>query len=181
MASCTQYALKGFGQECQGSASGLKRLLIGLEREWEVVPSTSTSGAPHNATLSATTTGTPVFYEYFIAEESTSLTSTLNINNQNGVKYYQNVVAATFIRMRPEKHLQMQALANEKLIILVQDSNGQYWVFNNASASAETAQSGLAADDLSGYQIELSGRTPVLPYAVATSDLPQIDEVQPYN
>lgn len=175
MATCTQYALKGFGQECQGSASGLKRLLIGLDREWDVVPAAS----GHSATISATTTGSPVFYEYFIAEESTSLTSTLNINNQNGVKYYQNVVAATFIRMRPEKHIQMQALANEKLIILVQDSNNQYWVFDNATATAETAQSGLAADDLSGYQIELSGRTPVLPYSV--TQLPSIDEAQPYN
>lgn len=181
MATCTQYAIKGFGQECQGSASGLKRLLIGLEREWQIVPSSYTSGAPHNATISATTTGSPVFYEYYIADEAASLTSTLNINNTNGVKYYQNELQVTWVRMRPEKHLQMQALANEKLIILTQDANGTYWVFDNAMASAETAQSGLAADDLSGYQVTISGRTPVLPYKVDNTDLPAVDEATPYN
>lgn len=174
--SCTQYALKGMGQECQGSASGLKRLIIGLAREWTIVPAAS----GHSATISGTSTGVTM-YEYYISDESTSLTSTLNINNQNGVKYYQNVINATFVRMREEKHIELQALANEKLVILVQDNNGQYWAFDNASATAETAQSGQSFDDLSGYQIEISGRNALLPYAVSSSNLPTIDTPAVYE
>lgn len=173
--SCTAYALKGMGQECAGSAAGLKRLMIGLAREWRVNAATG-----HSATLSATTTGA-TFYEYYIADESTSLTSTLNINNQNGIKYYSNVVNATFVRMRPEKHIELQALANEKLVILVQDNNGQYWVFDNASTTSETAQSGQSFDDLSGYQIEITGRNPLLPYAVSENNLPDIDTPEVYE
>lgn len=163
--SCTQYALKGMGQECQGSASGLKRLLIGVARDWDIVPSSSTTR--HLATLSGTSSASTMF-EYYIADESTSLTSTLNINNQNGVKYYQNVINATFVRMREEKHIELQALANEKLVILVQDNNKSWWAFDNARATAETAQSGQSFDDLSGYQVEISGRNALLPYAVET-------------
>lgn len=159
--TCTQYGLVGMGQECQGSASGLKRLLIGVARDWTVVPAAS----GHSATLSGTTTAATM-YEYYISDESTSLTSTLNINNQNGVKYYQNVINATFVRMREEKHMELIALANEKLVILVQDNNNSWWTFDNASATAETAQSGQSFDDLSGYQVEISGRNALLPYAV---------------
>lgn len=174
--SCVTYALKGMGQECEGSASGLKRLLIGLSREWTVTP-----GSAHTATISASTTGSPSFYEYYITEESTSLTSTLNVNNANGVKYYSNTINATFIRMRPEKHIELQALANEKLVVIVQDNNGQYWVVDNASASAETAQSGQAFDDLSGYQLEITSRTAVLPYAIDAGNLPSIDTPDVYE
>lgn len=168
--ACTQYALKGMPQECAGSAAGLKRLMIGLASEWNVVPAQS----GHTATLSGTSASVK-FYEYYISDESTSLTSTLNINNQNGIKYYSNVINATFVRMRPEKHIELIALANEKLVILCQDNNGQYWVFDNASTTSETAQSGQSFDDLSGYQIEISGRNPLLPYGVDASNLPSID------
>lgn len=181
MATCATYSLKGVGQECLGSAAGIKRLLIGLDREWVVTEDTSTAATPHSVTISAATTGSPEFYEYYITEESSSLTSQLNINNQNGVKYYSNVVNATFIRMRPEKHIEMLALANERLVIIVQDNNGTYWVLQNASATSETAQSGQAADDLSGYQIELTSREATLPFTIDAGNLPAIDELRVYN
>lgn len=179
--SCTTYALTGFGQECQGSASGVKRLLIGLAREWKVSEDKSTGATPHSATISAATSGDVAFYEYYINEEAASLTSTLNVNNANGVKYYSNVITATFVRMRPDKHIELQALANEKLVVIVQDNNGQYWIVENASASAETAQTGQAFDDLSGYQVEITSRTAVLPWALDEDELPTIDTPNVYD
>lgn len=175
--SCSHFAIVGMGQECAGSAAGLKRLMIGLAREWTLTPST---GGTHTATLSGSSTAA-TFYEYYITDESTSLTSTLNVNNANGVRYYSNVINATFIRMRPEKHLELMALANEKLVILAQDNNGQYWAFDNASATAETAQSGQSFDDMSGYQIEISGRNSALPYGIDSGSLPKIDTPNVYE
>lgn len=173
--SCSHFAIVGMGQECAGAAAGIKRLAIGLATEWELK---ADEGNVHTATLSGSSTAA-TFYEYYITDESTSLTSTLNVNNANGVRYYNNVISATFVRMRPEKHLELMALANEKLVILAQDNNGQWWAYDNASATAETAQSGQAADDMSGYQIELSGRNATLPYGITT--LPKIDTPEVYE
>lgn len=176
--TCTQYALKGMGQECSGAVAGLKRLLIGLYREWDL-----TVGEGHSVTIAAADGVTsPKFYEYYIMDESSSLTSTLTINAQNGVKYYTNAIAATFVRMRPEKHIELMALANEKLVVIAVDNNDQNWVLGVGSAvtaTEETAQSGQAFDDLSGYQITLSQRSGALPYVVST--LPAVDTPAVYE
>lgn len=178
--ACTTYALKGMGQECAGAVAGLKKLYIGLGREWTV----NTVASSHTATVSAATTGA-MFYDYYIMEESSSLTSQLNVNNQNGVKYYSNVVNATFVRLRPEKHIELMALANEKLIVIAIDNNNQGWLLGAdglATATSETAQTGQAVDDLSGYQIELTARSAALPYAISESDLAgKIDTPNSYD
>lgn len=183
MATCTQYFLAGLGQECKGAASGVKRIFIGLDREWDVNEASGQTAAPHSVTITKDSdiTGDTVFYEYFVMDEAASLTSTLNVNNQSGVRYYSNVLSATFVRMRPEKHIEMMALANEKLIVIVEDNNGYFWVLQNASATAETAQSGQATDDLSGYQIEVTSRSGELPFQIEESNLPAIDELRIYN
>lgn len=178
--SCTVYSLKGMGQECNGAVAGLKRLLIGLQREWSV-----TEGSGHSVTITAATGVTGgTFYEYFIMDESSSLTSQLTVNNQNGVKYYNNVINATFVRMRPEKHIELMALANEKLIIIAQDNNNEYWVLGAdgaATSTSQTAQTGQSFDDLSGYQIELSARSGKLPFSIAEENLPDIDTPAVYE
>lgn len=180
--SCTKYAINGMGQECAGSAAGIKRLFIGLDREWVVTEDTSSGATPHSAIITAATgADNPTFYDYFIMDESTSLVSTLNVNNQSGVRYYSNVINATWVRMRPEKHLELMALANEKLIVIAQDNNDEYWVLTNVNATAETAQSGQASDDLSGYQVELTGRSPKLPYSIDYDNLPTIDTPAVYE
>ena len=166
--SCTAYALKGMGQECLGSVAGLQRLLIGLKSEWVVSANTS----QQIITALSGTTSSATFYEYYIMDESSSLSSTLTVNNQNGVKYYNNVINATFVRMRPEKHIELMALANEKLVVFAVDNNNQGWFLGEDSfvtATEETAQSGQAFDDLSGYQVTLTHRSGKLPFGIEAS------------
>lgn len=166
--ACGNYSLKGMGQECLGAVAGLKALYIGLGREWSV----TTDADTHSVTALSALTSSATLYDYYIMEESSSLTSQLNINAQNGVKYYSNVINATFVRMRPEKHIELMALANEKLVIVAVDNNNTGWLIGAdglATATSETAQTGQAVDDLSGYQIELTARSAALPYAIAES------------
>ena len=166
--SCTSYAIKGMGQECAGGVAGIKQLLLGLASEWNVSASTSSQTITN---LSGTSTAATL-YNYFITDESTSLTSTLTRNDQNGVKYYTNVIAATWNRMRPEKHIELMALANEKLIAIAIDNNDQAWFLgfgSSVTATEETAQSGQAFDDTSGYQVTLSQRSSYLPFGIDKS------------
>lgn len=182
--ACTIYAIKGMGQECAGAVAGLKRILIGLSREW-VVTDASTSAAPHSVTIAAAADAdNPTFYDYYIMDESSSLSSTLTVNNANGVKYYNNVINATWVRMRPEKHIELMALANEKLIVIAQDNNNEYWVLGKdgfVTATEETAQTGQSFDDLSGYQVVLTHRSAALPFSISEANLPAIDTPDSYN
>lgn len=165
--ACTSYTLRGMAQECAGSVAGLKKLYIGL------IDDVSGIGVDATAhTITAITMSGKVLFDYFVTDESSSLTSTLTKNSQNGVKYYTNTIAATFVKMTPEKHLELQALANEKLFVVAEDNNNQLWVLGKDSfvtATEETAQSGQAFDDLSGYQITLAHRSAELPYGISAS------------
>lgn len=165
--SCSSYFLTGMGKECAGAVAGVKRLIIGLANEWNV----SAGTAQTITALSGKTTGATL-YDYYIADESTSLTSTLNVNNANGVKYYENICAATFNRLRPDKHLELVALANERLILIAVDNNNQSWFLGfdgSVTATEETAQTGQSFDDLSGYQVTFSQRSATLPYGIDES------------
>lgn len=163
--ACTSYTLKGMAQECKGSVAGLKKLYIGLIDDISGVTTTSAQ------TISAfSLKAGKKLYDYFVTEESSSLTSTLTKNSQNGVKYYNNVINATFVKMTPEKHLELQALANEKTFCIAVDNNGYSWFLGADSfvtATEETAQSGQSFDDLSGYQVVLTHRSGSLPYSIA--------------
>lgn len=165
--ACSQYTLNGIAQECGGSVAGLKKLYMGLSDDIATI----SGNTAHTITALTLDTGKKI-YEYFVTDESSSLSSTLTKNNQNGVMYYSNVINATFVKMTPAKHLEMQALANEKLFVIAEDNNGQSWFLGYDSfvtATAETAQSGQAFDDLSGYNVELTHRSGALPYGIDKS------------
>lgn len=162
--SCLSYALKGIGKEC-GSVAGIKKLYLGLASDFAA----SGSSAQTIENFVSANTGATL-YEYYVEDESTSLTSTLTVNNQNGVKYYTNALAVTFVKMTPEKHLEMMALANEKLIVIAVDNNDYSWYLGigaAATCSEQTVQSGQAYDELSGYQITINQRSSALPFSIA--------------
>lgn len=166
--ACTSYTLKGMPQECNGSVAGLKKLYIGLLDDISGVTADETTHTISAFTLSS---GKKV-YEYFVTDESSSLTSTLNRNTANGVLYYLNAISASFVKMTPAKHLELQAMANEKMFVIAEDNNGYSWLLGKDSfvtAAEETAQTGQSFDDLSGYQVTLNHRSGSLPYGIAKS------------
>lgn len=167
--ACQSYTLKGIPQECAGSVAGLKTLYFGLVDD--ITGVTYTDSAQTIDTL-ALASGKHI-YEYFVTEESSSISSTLTKNPQNGVQYFTNTLNATFVRMTPAKHLEMEALANEKIFIIAQDNNNEYWAIGVrdgfATVGEITAQSGQAFDDLSGYQIVANHRSGFLPFSIGKS------------
>lgn len=176
--ACTSYTLKGMPQECKGSVAGLKELYIGLLDDVSAVTTTTA----HTCTITMKTG--KKLYSYFVTDESSSLTSTLNRNAANGVLYYTNAISASFVKMTPAKHIELMALANEKMVAVAVDNNNYAWFLGADSfvtASEETAQTGQSFDDLSGYQVTLNHRSGALPYSIsdwetfkaANTDIPE--------
>ena len=166
--ACTSYTLKGMAQECGGAVAGLKKLYIGLLDDLSAVTVTESAHTVSTFTLASG----KKMYDYFVNEESSSLSSTLNRNSANGVLYYLNSISATWVKMTPAKHLELQALANEKMFVIAEDNNGYSWLLGADSfvtAAEETAQTGQSFDDLSGYQVTLNHRSGSLPYGIDKS------------
>ena len=166
--SCQSFTLKGIPQECAGSVAGLKTLYFGLVDDISAVTFTDSAQTIDTLTLKSG----KHLYEYFVTEESSSLNSTITKNPQNGVQYFTNQLNATFVRMTPEKHIEMEALSNEKLFFVAEDNNGYLWTSlrdSFVSVSEITAQTGQSFDDLSGYQIVANHRSGFLPFSISKS------------
>lgn len=167
--ACQSYSLTGIGQECAGAVAGLKKLYFGLLDDVSAITFSAGTQMVTNFELK---TGKKL-YEYFVTDESSSLNSTMTRNSQQGTLYFTNTINATFIKMTPAKNLEMQALANEKLIVIAEDNNNQNWLLGAdsfATANEITAQSGQAFDDLSGYQIVINHRSGYLAMGINKSD-----------
>ena len=167
--SCQNLSLKGIQNECQGSVAGLKKLYFGLADDISAVTYTDSAYTIDSLTLKSG----KYLYEYYVTDESSSLTSQMTRNSQNGVFYITNSINATFVRMTPAKNLEMQALVSEKLFCIAQDNNNYFWAIgvrdSFATASQGNAQSGQAFDDLSGYQIQVDHRSGFYAFAISES------------
>ena len=165
--SCQNRTLKGIQNDCMGSVAGLKKLYFGLADSISAVTYTDSAYTINSLTLKSG----EHLYEYYVTDESSSLTSQMTRNSQNGVFYITNTINATFVRMTPEKNLEMQALISEKLFCIAQDNNNYYWAIgvrdSFATASQGNAQTGQAFDDLSGYQLQVDHRSGFYAYAIS--------------
>lgn len=119
--------------------------------------------------VSAIATGTGKFKRYLFARNTGSMTSTYNISPENGTKYVSTDVVLVFNRMETAKRVEMSALAQNDLVLIVKDANGKYWLLGKdepVNATAGDGQSGTARADRNGYSITLQDNSPELPYEV---------------
>lgn len=120
-------------------------------------------------TVSADTAGNPVivsgvssaatFYKYEFRKGTGSMTSTLNVDDPNGINYVSTEILLQFNKQETAKRTGVAALALGGLAGIVKDGNGKYWAIgiNEAvMATAGTAQTGTAKTDGNFYQITLT-------------------------
>lgn len=165
MACLQNYTLKGIGLDCNPVLAGIKNLYLGYFDDFKVTYSAETM----TATIANAEDSTGKLYPYQITVNTGGLTSTLTKNDQNGTRYYTNVISAQFTRLETIKHLEVQAMAAEALIAIVEDNNGECWLVgadSYATGVSATAQTGSSFDDLNGYNVELQARSAYMPFKV---------------
>lgn len=166
MACLTDYTLKGISLDCNPVLAGIKKVYLGYFDEFEIEFDTQTQTATVAAASGATNAK---LYPYQITTNTGGLTSTLTRNDQNGTRYYTNTLAMQFTRLEAAKHLEVQAMAAEALIALVESNDGKVWLVgadSYASGTSATSQTGSSFDDLNGYNVELSARSAYMPFEV---------------
>ena len=169
MGCLSNFTLKGIALDCNPVLAGIKRVYLGYNDQLTITPDTENQTATIEAKSGAT--GAKL-YAYDIVANTGGLTSTITKNEQNGTRYYTNTIAMQFNRLEAKKHLEVQAMAAEALVAIVETNDGKYWVVgadSYLSATESTAQSGSSFDDLNGYTISLAARSAYLPFEIQYS------------
>lgn len=164
--ACLNYGLKGIGNNsCETFLAGVKRVLLGYKDEFDFEVNKD-----EQKVTSMTGGADSQIYQYDIIEDTGGLTSTLT-QGGNKTKYYTHNIALQFNRLEAKKHLEIQAMATEKLFAIVETNDNKNWLVGYdypISAQDMTAQTGSTFEDLNGYNLTLSTRSAYMPFAIET-------------
>lgn len=156
--------LSGLARDCATSMGGIVEVYIANYDDVTAQP-TVTDGQVSAVTLA---TGKH-FLRYTFRKETGSMTSTLNVDNANGVNYVSTDLVLLFTRMETTKRIEMAALAVNELAVIVKDANGKYWYLGYdepVAANAGDGQTGTARGDGNRYSITLQDTSASFPYEV---------------
>lgn len=163
--SClSDYTLQGVRFDCNANLAGIKTVWMTYFDDVTVKPNIDYD----THTISAATLSSGVsWYKYDFARNTSSLTSTLTKDDANGTRYYTNTITLVFNRLTAEHHLEVMALAAEKLAAIVEDNNGRKWYVGAdayVSGVSTDAGTGASADDRNGYEVTIEGTSAYLPF-----------------
>ena len=117
---------------------------------------------------------TPVkWYGFRFRKGTSSMTSTLNIDDANGVNYVSTELTMIFGKMDTAKRLAIAGLAAGEVVAVVKDANGKYWALGYdepVTASAGEGVTGTARGDGNHYSITLLDNSTTFPYEVSNGD-----------
>ena len=164
--ACNQ-TLNGLARDCQPSMGGIVEVLaINKENVKEI---TATEGKVDTITLGGTS---EKFKAFYFARNTGSMTSAYTLDPSTGVRYVTTDLVMQFNRMETAKRIEMTALAQNELVLIVKDANGKYWRLGKdepVMATAGEGVTGTARSDRNGYSITLQDTSLEMPYEVDES------------
>ena len=161
MGNCTSAVLAGLAQDCATSMGGIQKVLIA---PWDLSGITVASGKTHIYSLTASTENSP-WKAYYFRKGNASVSTTLTIDNQNGVNFCTSQIDLTFTRQETVKRVEVSALATGSMMVCYKDANGLWWFlgWNPVEAVSGEAQSGAAKTDGNFYKISLGADEETFP------------------
>jgi len=112
------------------------------------------------------------FYKYGFARNTGSLSSNYTIDDTTGAKFVASDLVLQFNKMDTTKRIEITALAQGELMVIVKDANGAYWLLGKDApvrASAGDGLTGTARADRNGYSITLQDNSLEMPLEVLAS------------
>ena len=109
------------------------------------------------------------FHRYQLPRNTGSLSSNYTIDDTTGAKFVASDLVLQVNRMDTTKRIEISALAQGELAVIVKDANGAYWFLGKdapVKASAGDGLTGTARADRNGYSITLQDNSLELPLEV---------------
>lgn len=160
--ACNQ-TLSGLVRDCAPSMGGIVEALIANADD---IASVTIS---QNKITAITMEASAKFKRYAFARNTGSLASNYTIDPATGVRFVASDLVLQFNRMETAKRVEISALAQNDLVVIVKDANGAYWYLGYdepVSATAGDGLTGTARADRNGYSITLQDNSHEMPYEV---------------
>ena len=162
--SCSQ-VLNGIAADCQTNVGGVREVYIANYDDVSGVTLDETS----NMIKTITMADSAKFKKYAFKKNTSSMTSTLNVDPANGINFVQTDLSLVFAKQETVKRMEIAKLSLGELRVIVLDANGKYWFLGKeefVSATAGTAETGTNRTDGNKYSITLTDYSASYPYEV---------------
>ena len=162
--ACSQ-TLNGIAAACETNVGGIREVYIANYDDVTAIEVDATSNMIDTITMD---TGKK-FYKYLFKKNTSSLTSTLNVDPTAGVNFVQSDLALVFAKQETTKRMEIAKLSLGELRVIVKDANGKFWFLGYeefVSATAGTAETGVNRTDGNRYTITLTDYSSSYPYEV---------------
>lgn len=162
--SCSQ-TLNGIAADCQTNVGGVREVYIANYGDVTTIEVDDTS----NMIKTITMADTAKFKKYAFKKNTSSMTSTLNVDPANGINFVQTDLSLVFTKQETVKRMEIAKLSLGELRVIVLDANGKYWFLGQeefVSATAGTAETGTNRQDGNRYTITLTDYSSSYPYEV---------------
>lgn len=185
MATFCNQTLNGLGLSCDTSLGGIKEVYIANYADVVKPEVDETSGDIKTIEMVELkdAEGNPIpdkdgknktakFMPFAFRKQTGSMTSTLNVDETNGVNYVSTELNLVFTKLETVKRVQMSALSQGQLAVIVKDSNNKYWYLgydDYVSATAGTGETGTAKGDRNAYTITLRDESDTYPFEIIES------------
>lgn len=160
MGCCT--VLAGILKSCGAAIGGIKSAWIACADDVTGVTVTADQ-------VSAIAASAGAFKEFQFRKDTGNFTTTINSDTTTGTLNYTTDIVLQFLKQETAKRIEVQALAQSDLAVIVLDSNGTYWYFGDSypvTLSAGTGETGTALADFNGYNVTLQDVNLHMPYEV---------------
>ena len=162
--ACSQ-VLNGIAADCQTNVGGVREVYIANYSDVTAIEVDDSSNMIKTITMAETAK----FKKYAFKKNTSSMTSTLNVDPANGVNFVQTDLALVFAKQETVKRMEIAKLSLGELRVIVLDANGKYWFLGQeefVSATAGTAETGVNRTDGNKYTITLTDYSSSYPYEV---------------
>ena len=162
--ACSQ-TLNGIAASCDTNVGGVREIYIANYSDVSAVEVDEVS----NMIKTITMVDTAKFKKYAFKKNTSSMTSTLNVDPANGVNFVQTDLSLVFAKQETVKRMEIAKLSLGELRVIVLDANGKYWFLGKeefVAATAGTAETGVNRTDGNKYTITLTDYSSSYPYEV---------------
>lgn len=162
--ACSQ-TLNGIAASCETNVGGIREVYICNYTDVTEFEVDATTHLIDTITMAQSAK----FKAYYFKKNTSSLTSTLNVDPSAGINFVQSDLSLVFSKQDTTKRMEIAALALGELRVIVKDANGKYWFLGAeefVSATAGTAETGVNRTDGNRYTITLTDYSSSYPYEV---------------
>jgi len=163
----------GFVLDCKSGIGGIKQIVL--------VDKTEVTSFTLDASEVVTAINGPAsgdLYTYELPTQTGSFEETINFNRDNGTVFYTQTVNVMLQKLSSAKRLELQNVAQARVIVFVEDTNGNWWAIGyeyGADLSTATAGTGTVLGDMNGFTLAFTHEAAKRAYLLSGAPLSILD------